>query len=262
MKSLDLIASEQEEIKSKQIVFFIITAILGVFSVILFVFTETALYKAKNLIPFELTGSISPQIISLIISFVVIIIVWYLIYMRLYSGNKNILFLSFLVLIVVSVLSLNFALHTLNIGPEEKQIPMYSLIFREYKLDDKLVVYSPWENYDWSFYEPSEYKEKFSNKYNERIYIASFYYQNKQMAEEAFDEYRTLVISKGFNASNFNVKVNKAEKFELIDSFAFENKDFIYSEFIVTKEGYLPGYYILVIKSDVNEKEVVKQIVE
>lgn len=250
------------KIKSKKIVLFIITAILGVFSGILFVFTETVLYKAKNLIHFQLTGSLSAPIISLIISFVVIIIVWYLISMRLYSGNKNILFLSFLVLIVISVFSLNFVFHSLTIGPNGKQIPMYALIFREYELGGKLVVYPPWENYDWSFHEPSGFKEKFSNKYNERIYIASFYYQKEQKATKAFDEYRKLFISNGFNISNFYVKVNNTEKFELIDSFAFENKDFLYSEFIVTKEGYLPGYYILVIKSDVNEKEVVKQIVE
>ncbi len=181
--------------------------------------------------------------------------------MRLYSGDRKILFLSFFVLIVVSIVFLNFVFDAISIGPKGKQIPMYALIFRGYELEGKLVVYPPWEKYDWSFYEPSGYNEKFSLKYKDRIYIASFYYPDKQKGQRAFEDYRTLITSNGFNKSSFDVKVNNTEKFELIDSFAFVNNDFIYSEYIETKKNYLPGYYIIVIKSNINEKQLVKTIV-
>ncbi|MCX9011402.1 MAG: hypothetical protein OIN66_09805 [Candidatus Methanoperedens sp.] len=47
----------------------------------------------------------------------------------------------------------------------------------------------------------------------------------------------------------------------MVDSIAFESNDFVYSELIETKEAYLPGYYIIVIKSNISEKEFVKTIV-
>lgn len=224
---------------------------------LLFVFTFIGMSIAEQFFHFRLpAGSLTT--IYLIITFVVLIIAWYLISMRLYSGDRKILVLSFFVLIAVSIVSLNFALNEFSIGPKGKQIPMYALIFRGYSLDGKLVVYPPWENYDWSFYEPHGYTEKFSRKYKERIYIASFYYPDKQKAQQAFEEYRTLIISNGFNKSSFDVSVNNTEKLGLIDSFAFENNDFIYCELIGTKEGYLPGYYIIVIKSNISEKQLVK----
>ncbi|MCX9012682.1 MAG: hypothetical protein OIN66_16375 [Candidatus Methanoperedens sp.] len=120
---------------------------------------------------------------------------------------------------------------------------------------------SPSENYDWSFYEPHGYNEKYSRKYKERIYIASFYYPEEQKAQHAFEEYRTLIISKGFNKSSFDVSVNNTERLELIDSFAFENNDFVYSEFIQTKPGSLPGNYIIVVKSNIDDKELVKTMI-
>jgi hypothetical protein len=181
--------------------------------------------------------------------------------MRLYSGDRKILFLSLFVLTAVSIVCLNFALYEFSIGPKGKQIPMYAFIFRYYSLDGKLVVYPPWENYDWSFYEPHGYNEKYSRKYKERIYIASFYYPDKQKAQQAFEEYRTLIISKGFNKSSFDVSVNNTERLELIDSFAFENNDFVYSEFIQTKPGSLHGNYIIVIKSNIDDKQLVKAMV-
>jgi len=150
--------------------------------------------------------------------------------MRLYSGDRKKLFLSLFVLIAVSIVSLNLIFNAISIGPKGKQIPMYALIFRGYELDGKLAVYPPWEEYNWPFYEPHGYNEKFSVKYKDRIYIASFYYPDKQKAQQAFEEYRTLIISNGFNRSSFDVKVNNTEKLDLIDSFAFVNNDFVYSE--------------------------------
>lgn len=173
-------------------------------------------------------------------------------------NSLRIVILSFLILIVLSAILLNF----ISFGPKGKQIPMYALIFRGYELDGKLVVYEPWEKYDWSFYEPYGYEEKYSRKYREKVYIASFYYQEKQKAQRAFGEYRALFISNGFNKSDFDVRVNNTEKLDLIDTFAFENNYFIYSEFIETKNGYLPGYYIIVIKSNIEEKQLVKTIVD
>lgn len=181
--------------------------------------------------------------------------------MRLYSGDRKKLFLCFFILIAMSIVSLIFVFNVISICPKGEQIPMYALIFRGYELDSKLVVYPPWEKYDWSFYKPYGYNEKFSLKYKDKIYIASFYYPDKQKAHLAFEEYRTLIISNGFNKSSFDVQVNNTEKLELIDSFAFVNNDFIYCEFIETKKNYLPGYYIIVIKSNIDEKQLVKTIV-
>jgi hypothetical protein len=149
-----------------------------------------------------------------------------------------------------------------SIDPRGEQIPMYALIFRGYEIEGKLAIYPPWEDYDWSLYKPVEYNEKYSRKYEERIYIASFYYKEEQKAKQAFEEYVAMLVSRGFKKSDFDARVNNTEKFELIDSIAFEDNDFIYSEFIETKEDYLPGYYIVIIKSNIEEKQLVKSIVE
>ncbi|MCX9010034.1 MAG: hypothetical protein OIN66_02825 [Candidatus Methanoperedens sp.] len=246
--------------KLNKIVFFIVSIILGISTGLLFIFTFISMNIAERFLQLGLPVGLFTLSIY-IMSFVIIISVWYLISMRFYSGDRKILVLSFFVLIAVSIVSLNFVLNTISIGPKGKQIPMYALIFRGYELDGKLVVYPPWEEYDWSFYEPHGYNEKFSLKYKERIHIASFYYPDKQKAQQAFEEYRTLIISNGFNKSSFDIKVNNTEKFELIDSFSFVNNDLIYSEFIETKKNYLPGYYIIIIKSNIDEKQIIKTIV-
>lgn len=239
----------------------IISAILGLSAGLLTIFTAVVIDISKIFAYLRISGLLI-SLLALISSFAVIISVWYLISRRLYSGDKKILFLSFLVLIIISSVSTNFSLDLVAIGPKGEQIPMYALIFRGYEVNGKKVVDAPWEKYDWSFYEPHGYKEKYSRKYRDRIYVASFYYQEKQKAEEAFNDYKTLFLSNGFNNSNFDVKVNNTEKLRLIGSFAFENTDFIYSEFIGTKDGYLPGYYIIVIKSNIDEKQLVKTIVQ
>ncbi len=243
--------------KSNKIVLFIASAILGISSGLLFLL----IYIGTSIEERYFHLHLPQDLITFLFTPVVLIIVWYLISRRLYSGDRKILFLSLLVLLAVSIVSLNFFLNAISIGPKGKQIPMYALIFRGYELDGKLVVYPPWEEYDWSFYEPHGYNEKFSLKYKERIYIASFYYPDKQKAQQAFEEYRKLIISNGFNKSSFDVSVNNTEKFELIDSFAFENNDFVYSEFIQTKPGSLPGNYIIVVKFNIDDKQLVKTMV-
>lgn len=238
--------------KFNKIVLFIVSVILGISSglLLLLIYIGTSIEE----IYFHL--NLPQDLITYLFTPVVLIIVWYLISRRLYSGDRKILVLSFLVLIVVSIVSINFVLNAISTGPKGEQIPMYALFFRGYlPMESKPLIY------DWTFYEPHGYNEKFSIKYSERIYIASFYYPDKQKAQRAFEEYKTLIISNGFNKSSFDVKVNNTEKFELIDSFASENNDFIYSEFIETKEGYLPGYYILVIKSNIDDRQLVKTIV-
>lgn len=246
--------------KSNKILLSVVSIILGISAGLLFVFTFIGLDIAEKFLRLGLPlGLFTP--LTYIMFFVIIISVWYLVSMRLYSGDRKILFLSFFVLIAVSIVSLNLVFNAISIGPKGKQIPMYALIFRGYELDGKLVVYPPWEEYNWSFYEPHGYNEKFSIKYKDRIYIASFYYPDKQKAQQAFEEYRTLIILNGFNKSSFDVKVNNTEKLDLIDSFAFVNNDFVYSEFIETKKNYLPGCYIIVIKSNIDEKQLVKTIV-
>lgn len=237
-----------------------VSVILGISSVLLFVLTLFGMSIAEPYFHLKIPVGLT-TISYIIITFVVLIIAWYLISMRLYSGDRKILVLSFIVLIAVSIVSLNFALYEFSTGPKGKQIPMYAFIFRYYSLDGKLVVYSPWENYEWSFYEPHGYNEKYSSKYKERIYIASFYYKDEQKAQHAFEEYRSLIISKGFNKSSFDISVNSTKKFDLIDSFTFENNDFVYSEFIQTKPDYLPGNYIIVVKSNIDDKQLVKTMV-
>ncbi len=242
--------------KSNKIVLFIVSAILGISSVLIFllILIGTGIEE----IYFHL--NLPQDLITFLFTPVVLIIVWYLISRKLYSGDRKMLFLSLLVLIAVSIVSLGFFLYETSMGPKGKQIPMYALIFRGYQLDYKLIIYDGKES-DWSFYEPHGYNEKYSLKYKDRIFFASFYYPDKQKAQQAFKEYRTLIILNGFNTSGFDVKINNSEVLDLIDSFALQNNDFVYSEFIETKDGYLPGYYIIVIKSNINEKQLVKTIV-
>ena len=242
--------------KSNKIVLFIASAILGISSGLLFLL----IYIGTGIEERYFHLHLPQHLITFLFTPIVLIIVWYLISRRLYSGDRKILFLSLLFLIAVSIVSLNLFLNAISIGPKGKQIPMYALIFRGYQLDSKLIIYD-WEESDWSFYEPHGNKEKFSLKYKDRIFIASFYYPDKQKAQQAFEDYRTLVISNGFNASSFDVKINNTEKLDLIDSFAFAENDFVYSEFIEIKDGYLPGYYIIVIKSNIDEKQLVETIV-
>lgn len=234
------------------------SAIIGISAGLFYILISIAIDVVKTFINLKFSEGLA----AVIISIAIMVGTWYLISRRLYSEDKNILFISFLILIIISIVSLNFGISLMAIGPRGEQIPMYALIFRGYEMDGKKVVYAPWEEYDWSFYKPYAYKEKFSRKYNERIYIASFYYQEKQEAEKAFEDYKTLFVLNRFIKSNFDVNINRSERFELIDSFAFEDSYFIYSEFIETKKGYLPGYYILIIKSNIDEKQVVKLIVE
>jgi len=57
----------------------------------------------------------------------------------------------------------------------------------------------------------------------------------------------------------YELEVNETRKIAISYSFAFENSDFIYCELIGAKEGY-PSY-IIVIKSSIDEKQLVEAIV-
>ena len=236
----------------------IISAILGIPAGLLVIFSAIAIDILKITTHPAISGlPILP--LAQIISLSVIILIWYFISRKLYPGDRKILILSFLVLLIISFISINYTLDLVKIGPKGEQIPMTALIFRGYELEGKKVIYAPWEKYDWSFYEPRGYKEKFSRNYKNRLYIASFYYPEKQKAQEAFDEYRSLLMSHGFNKPGSELEVNETRKIAISDSFAFENSDFIYCELIGAKEGY-PSY-IIVIKSSIDEKQLVEAIV-
>lgn len=239
----------------------IISTIMGIPAGLLAIFLAFAIDISK-ITTYLGISSLLVLPLAKIISLAVIIVVWYSVSRRFYSAHRKILFIGFLILLIISIASINFAIGLMMIGPKGEQIPMYALIFRGYEVDGKLVVYSPWEKYDWSFYEPHGYKEKFSRNYKDKIYIASFYYQEQQKAQKAFEEYRASLISHGFNKSDLELEVNETWKFALIDSFTLENSDFIYGELIEGKEDYLPGNsYIIVIKSGIDEKQFVEAMV-
>ncbi|VVB95677.1 Uncharacterised protein [uncultured archaeon] len=248
--------------KSSKIALLILSAILGIPAGLLVIFSAITISNLKINTYLGISNQLTlPQ--AQIISLAVIIVVWYFVSKRFYTGDKKLLITGFLVLIIVSFASINFALDLTTIGPKGEQIPMMALIFRGYELEDKIVTQVPWQKYDWSFYEPRGYKEKFSRNYKDKIYIASFYYQEQQKAGKAFEEYSSSLILHGFNKSGSELEVNETRKFALIDSFALENSDFIYGELIGAKEGYLPGNsYIIVIKSGIDEKQLVEAMVK
>ncbi len=239
----------------------IISGILGIPAGLLAIFLAFAIDISK-ISTYSGISSLLILPLAQIISLAVIIFVWYLVSRRFYSADRKVLFMGFLSLIIVSFASINFTIGSMMIGPKGEEIPMTALIFRGYELEGKKVIYAPWEKYDWSFYEPRGYKEKFSRNYEDRIYIASFYYQEQQKAKKAFEDYRASLISHGFNKSGMEVGINETRKFALIDSFAFENSDFIHGELIGGKEDYLPGNsYIIVIKSGINDRQLVEAMV-
>ncbi len=248
--------------KSSKIALVILSAILGIPAGLLVIFSAIAIDILKITTYLGISGLLITSLAQ-IISFAILIVIWYFISRKLYSGDRKILIISFLALLIISFASINFALDLMKIGPKGEQIPMMALIFRGYELEGKTVTQVPWEKYDWSFYEPRGYKEKFSRNYKDKIYIASFYYQEQQKAKKAFEEYSSSLISHGFNKSGSELEINETRKFALIGSFALENSDFIYGELIGTKEGYLPGNsYIIVIKSGIDEKQLVEAMVK
>ncbi|HEY9206194.1 MAG TPA: hypothetical protein VIO58_09750 [Candidatus Methanoperedens sp.] len=248
--------------KSSKITLLILSAILGIPAGLLVIFSAIAIDILKITTYLGNSGLLITPLAQ-IISIAILIVIWYFVSRKFYLGDRKILFLGFLVLLIISFASINFALDLTTTCPKGEQIPMTALIFRGYELEGKKVIYAPWEEYDWSFYEPRGYKEKFSRNYKDRLYISSFYYPEKQKAQEAFEDYRLSLISHGFNKSGLELEVNETRKFALIESFTLENSDFIYGELIGTKEGYLPGNsYIIVIKSGIDEKQLVEAMVK
>lgn len=244
--------------KSSKISLIILSAILGIPAGLLVIFSAIAMDILKITKYLGISGLPLAQTISIVVP----IIIWYFVSKKFYSGDKKILIISFLVLLIVSFASISFVSDLTTTGPKGEQIPMMALIFRGYEMEGKIVTQVPWQNYDWSFYEPRGYKEKFSRNYKDKIYIASFYYQEQQKAKKAFEDYRLSLISHGFKKSGLELEINETRKFALIESFSFENSDFIYGELIGAKEGYLSGNsYIIVIKSSIDEKQLVEAMV-
>lgn len=90
-----------------KIALLIVSVILGFSSVLLSVITFLGINIVDVYLHLRMpVGSLIT--ITLIITFVVLMIAWYLISMRLYSGDRKILYVSFLVFIAVTIITLNY----------------------------------------------------------------------------------------------------------------------------------------------------------
>lgn len=142
-----------------------------------------------------------------------------------------------------------------SIGPKHEQIPFISLMYRGLSYKGKAI--STWRKFSWDFSEPQNYNYKYSAKIPEtNIEVASFSYkENYKRSNKAFQDYETLLTESGYRRLDFHI-VNQTGKFSILGSSAFENDYFLYVELIKTGDK----YFIIILKSDIGEEEIVKKI--
>ncbi|MCZ7355476.1 MAG: hypothetical protein O8C66_13320 [Candidatus Methanoperedens sp.] len=165
-------------------------------------------------------------------------------------------------LLIISVTVICFIIISITnntyIGPKGEDFPFYSLMFRGLTYDGKGNL--SWEKISWNFLEPQKYNYKYSVRTpGKSIEVSSFSYGGDyNVSSDAFQSYENLLEKNRYNKIDFHVTIESG-KFVILNSSAFENNYFVYVELIRTLSD---TYYVIVIKSNINEKEVVKTLVK
>ncbi|NJD01557.1 MAG: hypothetical protein FIA99_02885 [Ruminiclostridium sp.] len=170
--------------------------------------------------------------------------------------NIGFIIISVIVICFTIISIINNPYNPFLIGPKGEDFPFLSLMFRSLNYEGKGVT--SWEKIQWNFLEPQKYDHKFSVRIpGKNIEISSFSYgRNYNASYDAFQVYENLLKKNKYSEIDFHVTIESG-KFEILNSSAFENSYFVYIELIRTLSD---TYYIIVMKSNNNEKEVVKTI--
>jgi len=168
----------------------------------------------------------------------------------------SLLVISVLVGVMMIILITSEDYSPFLIGPKGEKISFYSLMYRGLSYEGKAI--SAWKKSSWDFLKPKNYNYEYSARIPEtNIEVASFSYkEDYDKANKAFQDYENLLMESAYRKLNFNI-VNQTEKFAILRSSALENNYyFVYAELIKTGEK----YFIVILKSNINEEELVKKI--